>query len=101
MNYFGSKYKGCNGVYNIQEFEKYDNPYDALKTANKEWNAEPDIHIPRLLVIIKEDKRSTDRFAYFQFTDSKACDKFIEDRGKIIWSNEKNQKWNGNGNFMG
>lgn len=103
MVYYSSVYEGLTGKYNLLKMKEYINPYDALRAANDEWDANPDPQIRRLLVVFEKDA-STDeisREAYFQFTDSKSCKSFINNQCKIIWSSLDNQIWNGNAKMMG
>ena len=103
MGYYSSIYKGFTGKYDLLKMQEYSNPYEALKAANDEWDANPDFQIPRLLVIFEKNAsiNETSRYAYFQFTDSKSCKLFINDQRKIIWSTLDNQFWNGNAKMMG
>lgn len=103
MKYYGSPYKGCVGQYDLTELQEFDNPYDALAHANKEWDndPDPDLHSRRLLVVVTDDYISNEKgMAFFQFKDFNSCKEFIVRREQIIWSNMAEQKWIGNGNMM-
>lgn len=102
MPYYGSAYKGCAGVYDLSKLQAFDDPYHALDYANKKWNSIPDNDIARLLVVVTDDYESnTHGMAFFQFTDSAACKKFIDGNKSIKWSNLDAQMWNGNAKLMG
>lgn len=103
MKYCGITYNELfpNKQYTCDNFN-YDNAYTALKEANKKWNSIPDNNIGRLLVVIEqsESNQNEKMYAFFQFTDSNACELFVKKREKIVWSANGNQIWNGNAEFM-
>ena len=103
MRYYGSIYRGFVGKYDILKMQEYSNPYDALRAANAEWDATPDLQISRLLVVFGKTATTDEvsKEAFFQFTDSKSCKAFINDQHKIEWSTLENQIWNGNAKMMG
>ena len=101
MKYYGSIYRGIAGSYDASSMQAYDDPYAAMLAANAEWNADPSLQIPRLLLVIRvadseEPAVKNDR-AYFQFCDSPSADRFAKERSKIMWSTEDCPL--GNGNF--
>ena len=99
--YYGFIYSGINARYDFDNALFFQNPFDALKNANNEWDLNPDYRIARLLVVIEsEENTSLFRYAFFQFVNSSACEKFIDAQNEIIWSNEENQIWNGNAQMM-
>ena len=105
MNYYGFTYKGQNASYVINKNSTtFDNPYNALKCANDLWNTNPDNQISRLLVIIKGKPCANTthvlEYAFFQFTNSKACEQFISIEHEIVWSTNEKQVWNGNAHWM-
>lgn len=105
MTYYGSTYKGNIDIYDIHELQAHECSYDALKEANDAWNSDPENHAKRLLIIIRQseskDEIISDDKAYFQFNDSNSCNEFIKKQEAIIWSNSRNQVWNGNAQMMG
>ena len=54
MKYYGSIYKGIVGKYDTKDLQGYDNPYDALIHANLSWDTDPELQIPRLLIVLEE-----------------------------------------------
>ena len=54
MKYYGSIYKGIVGKYDTKDLQGYDNPYDALIHANHSWDTDPELQIPRLLIVLEE-----------------------------------------------
>lgn len=104
MKYYGSIYKGCAAKYNTQELQGFDTPYDALRCANNTWDSDPNLQIPRLLIVFEVSDTAGDadiqREAYFQFKDSGSCSTFIKDAQPIIWSSISDQIWNGNARHM-
>lgn len=102
--YYGFIYSGINATYDFENGEVFQNPFEALKNANNEWNFNPDYQAPRLLVVIKLENIGYNtplfRYAFFQFTNSNACEKFIAEQNEIIWSNADDQIWNGNAQMM-
>lgn len=104
MKYYGSIYKGIVGKYDTKDLQGYDTPYDALVYANRSWDADPDLQIPRLLIVLEEtdslERDSIRKEAYFQFTDSKSCEDFAVNAEPIEWSTVDDQKWNGNAHYM-
>jgi len=104
MNYYGFLYAGKNASYEADEtITSFDNPFDALTVANKSWDENPANQIARLLVLVETGKSKdsiASRYAFFQFTNSNSCKKFIDDRTEIIWSTPEDQIWNGNAKMM-
>lgn len=101
MKYYGSPYEGCVGVYDLSKLSAFDDPYSALDCANQKWNSIPDNDIARFLVVVTDDYESNVHgMAFFQFTDSLACKKFIENSEVIRWSKLDEQLWNGNASLM-
>lgn len=105
MNYYGFVYGGRNASYIFDGLSlSFDNPFDALKHANEKWNANPDYQIARLLVVVVLDKLNNNssslKYAFFQFTDSTACEQFVSKQNNIIWSENGDQIWNGNAHMM-
>lgn len=105
MSYFGSRYKGNIDAYHVEKMQAFESPYSALDFANREWDEESEEKdAARLLIVLNDDpemRKKQKGEAYFQFTDSAACMKFVSEKCEIIWSNPENQLWNGNGRFMG
>ena len=105
MKYYGSIYKGIAGEYDISHMRSFDDPYDALKTADNEWNATPDSPIARLLLVIRaaecgEPAPKKGR-AHFHFRSSESTERFISNRSEILWSDNESQSWNGDAGIMG
>lgn len=103
MKYYGAPYGGIAGKYDLTGLRAFENPYEALASANHQWDSIPDNDISRLLVVIADGYVSDEEsMAFFQFTDAKACASFIADKEEIIWSTADmhNQKWNGNAHMM-
>jgi len=102
--YYGFIYSGINAKYDFENGLFFKNPFEALKNANNKWDSKPDYQIPRLLVVIElEDIRCNTplfRYAFFQFTNSKACEQFIFNQTDIKWSDNDDQVWNGNLHIM-
>ncbi|MBQ7485513.1 MAG: hypothetical protein IJT78_02680 [Oscillospiraceae bacterium] len=105
MKYYGFAYMGNFYEYSLENATSYTDPYAALAQANREWDAVPEPHIGRLLIVLQvedvSDANKNDKRAFFQFTSGKACLAFIKQESEIIWSSEANQLWNGNAEFMG
>lgn len=103
MKYCGITYNEFfpNKQYAHNDFT-HDDAYEALKEANKKWNSIPDNNIGRLLVVILQNELNQDEetYAFFQFTDSNACELFVKKREKIAWSANDKKTWNGNAEFM-
>lgn len=104
IKYYGFTYEGKGSNYRLEKETCFDTPYDALKNANDKWNSNPDFQIARLLVIISldtsQDNLSLLKYAFFQFTNSESCKKFIINQNKIIWSTNEHQIWNGDAKMM-
>ena len=99
MKYYGFIYEGNIEKYNATLTEGFDTPFDALAEANKKWDSYPEFQIARLLVVLKDDE-SLNNYAYFQFTSSSACKKFLSGKENIVWSNPSEQIWNGDSTMM-
>lgn len=82
----------------------FNSPYDALENANRVWDSNPELQIPRLLAVCEKTTYTNGdqsiKFAFFQFKDSKSCLEYISQNTVIKWSDYKTQIWNGNANFM-
>lgn len=99
MKYYGYIYEGQFANYNNVKTSDFNSPYEALDYANKKWQKDPNLQVHRLLVVKRDDCQKNE-YAFFQFTNYQACNKFIENNENIIWSNNKNQHWNGNAKLM-
>ncbi len=99
MKYYGFIYEGQFANYQVEGLQAFDSPYEALFYANQKWQKNSDLQIPRLLVV-KQSDCAEKEYAFFQFTDYKACNQFIQYNENIIWSSNDNQKWNGNAKQM-
>lgn len=99
MKYYGFIYEGNIEKYNVASTGSFDTPFDALAEANKKWDSYPDFQIARLLLVLKGDE-ALNNYAYFQFTSSSACKKFILGKENIVWSNPSEQIWNGDATIM-
>ena len=102
VKYCGFPYQGRYAIYNTEKELFFDNPYNALKNANAKWDANRDFQIARLLVVVAVDTANTSliQYAFFQFTNSKACKNFITSKTDIVWSSNEAQVWNGNAQMM-
>ena len=105
VQYYGFVYEGKCAPYNVKkETQVFSDPYKALKYANDMWNSNPEYQVARLLLVLKlestEDSNVSFNTAFFQFTNSKACESFIIKQKEIIWSIDDNQVWNGNARMM-
>lgn len=101
QEYFGAYFEVLE-----ESLEKYnngfDNPYEALKFINTKWDLRPDPYVARLLVVIEKNyEQIAARYAFFQFTDSQSCDRFINNKEEIQWSNSYTDRvWNGDAKMM-
>ena len=104
IKYCGFFYNGNNYSYKLDEHTiLFDDPYDALSVANKNWDLNPDNQISRLLVVFKveiSEEKYLLQCAFFQFTNSKECCSFVSNRNEIVWSSNDKPFWNGNANLM-
>ena len=107
FKYYGHMYKGKGRSYNIEKCTpEFSDPFEALKNANELLNSSFDIQDSRLLVVIQRDgitpMEKTDKYAFFQFTNSKACEAFISNKSNINWSTKENEAgiWNGDHTIM-
>ena len=102
--YFGLPYQGIGAIYNIEKELFFNNPYDELKNANDKWSNVNNYQIARLLVVLEQEIINGEtlplKYAFFQFTDSKACEQFILIQDVIEWSDYDDQAWNGNAHMM-
>ena len=105
MKYYGFLYAGMGRTYNYESSTPFDSEYEALKEANKSWDADPNLQIARLLVVLRVEECGDPnvdlKYAFFQFTNSNSCRMFIENKEKVVWSNNDEQYWNGNAHMMG
>ncbi len=106
MKYYGSVYLGAGRAYNLSGLHAYDDPHEALLDANAQWNAKPgqNPECARLLVVIQTEiqagKEITVQKAFFQFTDSEACEAFAASLEAFSWVTEESQNWNGDAKMM-
>lgn len=102
--YYGFIYQGLGAIYNTEKELLFDNPYDALKNANDKWSDVNNYQIARLLVVLEQETINGEtlplKYAFFQFTDSKACEQFVLIQTVIKWSDCDDQVWNGNAHMM-
>lgn len=105
MKYYGFMYDGLGAKYNFDDAVSYNDPYEALISANKKWDETSEPQTWRLLIVLRKadatEKSISDDRAYFQFTSSKACSTFANERSRIEWSDSDVQKWNGDAKMMG
>ena len=99
MKYYGYIYEGQVANYQIEDTQAFDSPYEALNYANQQWQKTPNVQIPRLLVV-KKDNCAENAYAFFQFTSYNACVEFKKNNTDIVWSDINSQKWNGNAKMM-
>ena len=106
MKYYGSVYLGAGWEYNLRGLRARDIFYEALLDADAQWNAKPDqdFECARLLVVIQTEiqagKEITVQKAFFQFTDSEACEAFAASLEAFSWVTEESQNWNGDAKMM-
>lgn len=96
-----NKFKSTQRMINNQCF---DSVYEALNSANIQWNSENEDgenEIRVLIVICLDEKTSHSKMAFFQFKNFASCKKYIELKKNIVWSEEGNELWNGNVHVMG
>ena len=109
MKYYGFFYGGESGKYDTKNAAAYDSPYQALGAVSQEWSNGEDPSDRRLLVVLsKPDSENTGaestQYAFFQFTDAKACMDFIKRQEEIQWlasSAPVKGCWNGDAQMMG
>ena len=104
VKYYGFPYQGKGSIYSIENESFFGTPYMALKNANDKWDATPDHQISRLLTVIVQEITNGERphlnYAFFQFSDSNACEQFISEQDTIKWSESDKQVWNGEAHMM-
>lgn len=97
-------YDGIAGTYQTDNETSYNTPFEALIEANRKWEEAPDLHVSRLLIVLRKPDAAEvavdNEAAYFQFTSSKACKAFARKKSQIVWSRADKQEWNGDANLM-
>ena len=82
----------------------FDDPYTALNTANKKWEADTSHDdISRLLVVLRKENGVVieEDVAFFQFENAQSVKDFIAGKQDIVWSQEDDPKWdNGDSKIM-
>lgn len=105
MKYRGYIYEGCAKVHYDDSVRAFEDPYDALVYANEKWSRNPDLQIARVLTVVRTgdsaEEECGEKYAFFQFTDSRSCKEFSAAKSEIVWSEPDNQTWNGNAKRMG
>lgn len=104
MKYYGYIYRGSAHEHQIGAKDiSHEDPYSALAEANQKWDQEwaPTFeeYPARFLAVQRIDNENT-AIAFFEFSDFQACQSFIEERGKIRWSSNDSQAWQGNISLM-
>ena len=98
MKYYGLTFNKFMSSRRNEIIEEYTHVERALLSANKQWDIENKKTLDKRLLVVCEinEEKVLMRTAFFEFQNSKQCEKFISIKDKNIeWTDETNKIWNG------